>query len=125
MTTALEHLPEPDTQSVARRLRAYMGEHKITRVKLAVATGISRSTLANKLDGHTELTLDEITAIAHALGKSWLWVLTGVDQPLPPEPTRYFWGLPLPRMDSNHQPPDYNTIDIWPPVTRHRQAAAA
>jgi transcriptional regulator with XRE-family HTH domain len=58
----------------------HMGDKKITRAKLAIASGIKRPTLSNKLDNMSEFTLDEIVQIAHALGKSWLWVLTGVEE---------------------------------------------
>lgn len=105
MSTLLEEWPEPDTQSVARRLRQFMGEYKISRVRLATASGLKRSTLSNKLDGLSEFTIDEIIDIAHAINRSWMWVLTGIGE-TPPDPGRPDGVLLLPRMDSNHQPPD-------------------
>ncbi len=81
MTTALDHLPEPDHQAVTQRIRMHMGDKKISRAKLAIAMGMPRATLSNKLDNVSDFTLPEITELAHALGKSWLWVLTGVEGP--------------------------------------------
>ena len=54
-----------------------MGDKKVTRSKLALASGIKRSALSNKLDGLSEFTVNEILAIAHAINRSWVWVLTG------------------------------------------------
>ena len=72
-------LPDPDRGEIGERLRAYMGVHKISRAALALKSGISRTPLSNKLDGKTDFTVEEVTAIANALGKSWIWVLTGRD----------------------------------------------
>ena len=79
MTTALEHLPEPDGHTVTQRIRMHMGDKKITRAQLSIASGIKRPTLSNKLDNLSDFTLDEIIQVAHALNKSWLWVLAGVE----------------------------------------------
>ncbi len=79
MTTLMGEWPEPDTETVAQRLRMHMGDKKIARSKLALASGIKRSALSNKLDGRSEFSIDEIVAIAHALNRSWIWVLTGRD----------------------------------------------
>jgi len=81
MTTLMGEWPEPDTETVAQRLRMHMGDKKIARSKLALASGIKRSALSNKLDGRSEFSIDEIVAIAHALNRSWIWVLTGRDDP--------------------------------------------
>ncbi|WP_165609093.1 helix-turn-helix domain-containing protein [Mycolicibacterium conceptionense] len=79
MSTLQEWLPDPDRGEIGERLRAYMGVHKISRAALALKSGISRTPLSNKLDGKTDFTVEEVTAIANALGKSWIWVLTGRD----------------------------------------------
>ncbi|WP_074414891.1 helix-turn-helix domain-containing protein [Mycolicibacterium fortuitum] len=84
MSTLVEWLPEPDKEDIGERLRGYMGVHKISRAKLAMATGISRASLATKLDGKVDFTVHEISAIARALNRSWLWVMSGQDpQPGP------------------------------------------
>lgn len=106
MTTLLEGMPEPDPSAVAKRLREYMGDKKISRNKLAMRTGLGRTALSAKLDGESEFTLSEIVKVAHALGRSWLWVLTGDESNDPPPPG---FGLPdpsslLPRLESNQQP---------------------
>lgn len=77
MTTLIDDWPEPEPAEVAQRLRMYMGDKKLTRKGLALQSGIARSSLATKLDGEVEFTLSEIMRVAHAIGKSWLWVLTG------------------------------------------------
>ncbi len=82
MTTLLMEWPEPDsTETVAQRLRMHMGDKKITRSRLALAAGIKRGALSNKLDGISEFSVGEIVAIAHAIGRPWLWVLTGQEGP--------------------------------------------
>ena len=57
----------------------YMGDIKLSRNKLALASGIGRTALSTKLDGQVDFTMSELVAIAKALEKSWLWVVTGVD----------------------------------------------
>lgn len=84
MTVVLDEWPEPDTETVAQRLRMHMGDKKITRSRLALASGIKRSALSNKLDGRSEFSIGEVVAIAHALNRSWLWVLTGQLEAPPP-----------------------------------------
>jgi DNA-binding phage protein len=102
MTALMGDWPEPDdTETVAQRLRMYMGDKKMSRVKLALASGMKRSTLANKLDSHSEFTISEILAIAHAIDRSWMWVLTG--QEPGPEP-----GSRL--GESNPRPIHYKTL---------------
>jgi transcriptional regulator with XRE-family HTH domain len=91
MSTLLDHDPGPDSRAIGVRLRAYMGIQKISRTKLAMASGITRSSLANKLDGYVEFTVGEIKSIAIALGKTWLWVMTGDESP-PPPVRRGEWG---------------------------------
>lgn len=89
MTRLLDEWPEPDTETVAQRLRMHMGDKKISRSALALASGVKRSALSAKLDGHTDFTVPEVIAIAHAIGKPWLWVLTGRENDEgPPDPTR-------------------------------------
>jgi hypothetical protein len=85
MTALLGEWPEPDnTVIVAQRLRMHMGDKKVNRSKLAMASGIKRSTLCNKLDAQTDFTIGEILAISHAINRSWIWILTGREQ-VPPD----------------------------------------
>jgi transcriptional regulator with XRE-family HTH domain len=76
-------LPEPDAQEVARRLRMYMGDKKLSRSQLALSSGITRTSLGAKLDGHVPFTIEEIVSVARAISRSWVWVLTGVDDSAP------------------------------------------
>lgn len=87
MSTQLEEWPELDSAAIAERLRAHMGARKITRVWLSKNTGIQRTMLAAKLDGKYDFTIADVQAIARAISKSWLWVLTG-DEPASPPPPR-------------------------------------
>lgn len=57
----------------------YMGDKKISRSKLALASGVKRSALSSKLDAQSEFTISEIVAIARAIDRPWIWVLTGQD----------------------------------------------
>lgn len=85
MSTTLEIQPELDSAAVAQRLRMYMGDVKLSRSKLAMASGINRTSLADRLDGHVAFSLEDVDAIAQAIGRSWLWVLIGGEEdPLPP-----------------------------------------
>ncbi|SKM82718.1 Uncharacterised protein [Mycobacteroides abscessus subsp. massiliense] len=83
MTTLMETWPEPDRATIGERLRAYMGVHKISRAKLSLASGISRTALGLKLDGLSPYTTEDCKAIGDALNKSWFWVLTGQELPAP------------------------------------------
>lgn len=96
MSTLQEMWPEPDSEAIRVRLRAYMGINKVSRTKLALASGITRSSLANKLDGPVEFTVSEIMAIAHALGRSWMWVMTGEQTKPPTDPSRLGESNPRP-----------------------------
>lgn len=62
-----------------------MGDKKISRSKLALASGVKRSALSAKLDGQSDFTINEVISIAHAIGKSWIWVLTGSEDRTPPD----------------------------------------
>lgn len=84
MSTLLKDWPEPDRESVARRLRMHMGDKRINRKRLAMAAGLGRSALSAKLDGESEFTITEILLVAHAINRSWVWVLTGYE-PGPPD----------------------------------------
>jgi transcriptional regulator with XRE-family HTH domain len=61
---------------LARRLRMHMGDQRMTRLRLSQLAGISRPTLTNKLDGHTQFTYPELLRVIDALGVSWLELLT-------------------------------------------------
>jgi transcriptional regulator with XRE-family HTH domain len=84
MSTLFEDWPEPDRESVARRLRMHMGDKRLNRKRLAMAAGLGRSALSAKLDGESEFTISEILLVAHAINRSWVWVLTGYE-PAPPD----------------------------------------
>lgn len=95
MSTLLDSLPEPEPQEITERLRSYMGNKKISRSKLALASGIGRTPLGAKLDDQGQFTVNELLSIAKALNKSWFWVMTGdgAGDHLPPQPPD--GGLPV------------------------------
>jgi len=67
-------LVAPDV--LAMRIRMVMGAQKVSRKQLADATGISRPSLANKLDGKVSFTYDELLAVVAALDVTWEALLT-------------------------------------------------
>jgi hypothetical protein len=62
-------LVAPDV--LARRIRMIMGDQKMSRKQLSVATHISRPSMANKLDAQVAFTYDELLRVIDALGVSW------------------------------------------------------
>lgn len=56
---------------LARRIRMVMGDKRWSRKKLAEVTGISRSTLSNKLNGDSDFTYPELLTVIEALGVEW------------------------------------------------------
>ena len=97
--------PEPDdSDTVAQRLRMYLGDKKMSRSKLALASGLKRSTLSGKLDGNSEFTISEIMAISHAIKRSWIWVLTGREVVPPDDESRLG--------ESNSRPIHYKTSSV-------------
>ncbi len=67
-------LVPPDV--LAMRVRMVMGAKKVSRKRLAEVTGISRPSLANKLDGKVSFTYDELLAVVAALDLTWEALLT-------------------------------------------------
>lgn len=101
MTRSQNRLTDPKV--VAYRLRAHMGAEKIARTTVTKETGINRTSLADKLDGKTAFSYDEMDKVLAALGLSWGWLVTGVQEGVPTPPPLV--GM-LPQVDSNHQPAD-------------------
>ncbi len=58
-----------------------MGDQKLSRRRLSEATGISRPSLANKLDGKVALTCAELMSIIEVLGVAWEELLADDDRP--------------------------------------------
>lgn len=65
-----------------------MGDLKISRKRLALTTGISRPSLAKKLDAHVAFTYDELTRVVAAIGVPWEQLFTQEDTPLAAKPVR-------------------------------------
>jgi transcriptional regulator with XRE-family HTH domain len=60
-----------------------MGDQKLSRKRLSEATGISRPSLANKLDGKVSFTYDELLLVIEVLGVAWEELLAGHDATSP------------------------------------------
>jgi hypothetical protein len=85
---------------LARRIRMVMGDQKVTRKALAQASGISRPSLAHKLDGRVPFTYNELVRIIESLGVVWQDLLADQPEEEPePESTRIRLRDFKPRMD--------------------------
>jgi transcriptional regulator with XRE-family HTH domain len=71
-------------EALATRIRMVMGAQKLSRKRLSELTGISRPSLANKLDGKVSFTYDELLAVIEALGVAWDELLAGPLMEPPP-----------------------------------------
>jgi hypothetical protein len=60
-----------ESAELARRFRMIMGDLRWSRKRLSEATGISRPSLSNKLNGDVEFTYAELVAVIDALGVAW------------------------------------------------------
>jgi transcriptional regulator with XRE-family HTH domain len=56
------------TERVAAKVRGVMGEARISQTALAERLGIPQQRLSRRLSGDVSMTLDEVYAIAGALG---------------------------------------------------------
>jgi transcriptional regulator with XRE-family HTH domain len=56
-----------------------MGDQKLSRKRLSEASGISRPSLSNKLDGKVPFTYDELLLVVAVLGVAWDELLAGHD----------------------------------------------
>ncbi len=62
-----EHRGERARHAAARELRAAVARKQVTLSALSAAAGIPRSTLHNKLQGNSDLTVAELVRLAIAL----------------------------------------------------------
>jgi len=71
------------TALVAGRVEASRRAADIPRLQLAEVSGIARTTLARKLDGHMEFKLSELTTLSRCLGANFSEWLQGVGEVTP------------------------------------------
>jgi transcriptional regulator with XRE-family HTH domain len=110
MSIHVEHWTEPSPAEITQRFRQRMGDKKVSRNKLAMATGINRTSLGEKLDDRGVFTVPELFAVARALGRDWLWAMTGVESPPPPSDG----SLLLPQQELNVQTHGCRGKSFWP-----------
>ena len=100
--TAFHLVQTPATHDarVGERVLMLMFRARITQTALGSAVGITQSALAKKLRGERKWTLDDLYAVASALGVSIFDILGNEKMP----PTPKGGGPKLPELDSNQQP---------------------
>ena len=88
--------------TVARRIREELGRVGTNINRVAKSVGAVQQRYSRRMTGKTPWPIDELYEFCNAAGISFAYVATGI-RPVPSGPND---GLLLPRMDSNHQPPD-------------------
>lgn len=78
----------PTNMRLARNVRYIMGERGISQVQLALDLGLTESQVSRRLSGSVDWTPDDIEKAARLLR-------VGIER---------LFTLPLPEVDSNHQP---------------------
>lgn len=63
-------MSETPTYHVAAEIRAVMARKRVTQTELAAKISVPTYTLARRLSGEIPITVNELTAIAEALGVS-------------------------------------------------------
>jgi transcriptional regulator with XRE-family HTH domain len=58
------------SRQVSTEIRAWMARRGLTQQDVALALGISRQAVSARLNGQTQWTLDDLAAVAEALGVS-------------------------------------------------------
>jgi hypothetical protein len=108
MTTAHDHGQRETRQAaVARRLRGLLAEYPTSKLMFAARLGWDRGYLYRRLSGETPIDMHDLDDIESCTRIRAEYLVTGEEPKLnPPLPDGGGEGLLLPRMDSNHQPPD-------------------
>lgn len=89
-------------QAVARRFSGEFGQQRLSDSAVGRRIGMTQSQLSRRMTAELSFKVSEIEHICNVLGIDRDYILTGA-RSLPPYPGR---RLPLPRVDSNHQPFD-------------------
>ena len=101
---------EPLDVAVGRRVHMLMWERRITQTALGRTIGIDQSGLGKRLRGERGWSLDDLAAVAGALGTSMAYLLGETESPLPGGAG----GGSLPGLDSNQEPIGFqsNVIEV-------------
>ena len=111
---------ETPSGAVSRRLRAELANmgtsyNKLSKLPQLKRVKLSQAALSRRNTGLTSWTVDEVALICQLTGISYVYVMTGIRVgPSDPGPGD---GLPLPRMDSNHQPPGRKFRSLQPALS--------
>lgn len=95
---------ETRAAAVARRLRSELAAKNIKAAAAARICGVTQPWMSRRLTGRTPFDINDLDLVCDLLGISYEYVASGI-RPIPPPPPPDGSSL-LPRMDSNHQPPD-------------------
>jgi len=104
---------ESRSKAVARRLRMELADQQISVAEVARRLGTTQQKLSRRMTGLTAWDVDELDEVCQVAGISFDFVTTGI-RAIPAPPRGDGDGLPLPRMDSNHQPPGFVGNPFWP-----------
>ena len=86
--------------AVGRRVHLMMWDQRITQTALGRQVGIDQSNLGRRLRGERGWSLDDLRAVAAALGTSMAYLLGESEKPHQDGPD----GASLPGLDSNQEP---------------------
>lgn len=105
-------------EAVAREVKMLIAGTKGASVKsIAEATDIRRATLSNRLNGHSTFNIDELGAVARALGTTAAAILTRAEQALADlEPAEPAPPAPAPSV------PAPTPVDVLTPSRRSARA---
>ncbi len=108
---------ETRSQAVVRRLREELARHRTSVSAVCRVLGEVQQKYSRKMTGQTPWDVDSLDRFCRAFGGDFNYVTTGVREiPTPPPGGGGGGGLLLPRMDSNHQPPDHLCVIERPPT---------
>lgn len=101
---------ETRTAAVVRRLREELGRHQTNVTQVAARLGETQQKYSRRMRGLTPWDVESLDRFCRAFGGNFDYIVTGVKTvPTPPDDGGGTTLL-LPRMDSNHQPPDTSRI---------------
>ena len=89
--------------TIARRIREELGRVGTNINQIAKRNGTVQQRYSRRMTGKTPWPIDDLYQFCHLAGINFIYVVTGI-RAIPTQPPD--GGLLLPRMDSNHQPPD-------------------
>jgi hypothetical protein len=103
---------ETRSQAVVRRLREELARHHTSVAAVARALGEVQQKYSRKMTNQTPWDVDSLDRFCGAFGGDFNYVTTGVREIPTPPPGGGGERLLLPRVDSNHQPPDHQSPNL-------------